>query len=106
MSIYRQRLRPFKDRRFSGRIRGVASKLKKAWRRDYGNYPFYGNVKANKYPLEKTDIQFEVKIGDTIKIGGVHKGLLPDAQVPIYFLDNEQYFGRGVVQLSWHNERF
>ncbi len=56
--------------------------------------PFYGNVKANKYPLEKTDIQFEVKIGDKVNPCGVYKGLLPDAQVPIYFLDNEQYFGR------------
>ena len=56
--------------------------------------PFYGNVKADKHPLEKTDIRFEVKIGDKVNVGGVYKGFLPDAQVPVYFLENERYFGR------------
>jgi len=56
--------------------------------------PLYGNIKASNHPLEKTDIQFEVKIGDKVNYGGVYKGLLPDTQVPIYFLDNEKYFGR------------
>lgn len=56
--------------------------------------PFYGIIKESPYPVTKTDIQFEVKIGDKLKTGYVYKGFLPDTQVPIYFLDNEQYFGR------------
>jgi len=56
--------------------------------------PLYGIIKENKYPLTKTDIQFEVRIGDKLKSGSVYKGFLPDTQVPIYFLDNEQYYGR------------
>ncbi len=56
--------------------------------------PFYGNVRAGKHSLEKTDIPFEVKIGDRVTIGGVYKGFLPDTQVPVYFLESERYFGR------------
>lgn len=54
--------------------------------------PLYGTIKECQYPITKTDIQFEVKIGDKPKTGYVYKGFLPDTQVPIYFLDNEQYF--------------
>ncbi|MBE7444720.1 MAG: glycogen synthase GlgA [Planctomycetia bacterium] len=56
--------------------------------------PFYRVVKENAYPVKKTDIRFEVRIGGKIKYGFVYKGFLPDSQVPIYFLDNEQYFSR------------
>jgi len=56
--------------------------------------PLYGIIKESQYPLTKTNIQFEVKIGDKLKSGCVYKGFLPNTQVPIYFLDNEQYYGR------------
>ena len=56
--------------------------------------PLYGIIKEIKYPLTKTNIQFEVKIGDKPRSGCVYKGFLPDTQVPIYFLNNEQYYGR------------
>jgi len=56
--------------------------------------PLYGIIKEIKYLLTKTNIQFEVKIGDKVKSGCVYKGFLPDTQVPIYFLDNEQYYSR------------
>ena len=56
--------------------------------------PLYGIIKERQYPLTKTNIQFEVKIGDKLKSGCVYKGFLPNTQVPIYFLDNEQYYGR------------
>lgn len=56
--------------------------------------PLYCDIKENAYPMTKTDMQFEVRIGDNVKYGFVYKGFLPDSQVPIYFLDNEQYYGR------------
>ena len=56
--------------------------------------PFYRKVKESAYSLVKTNIQFKVKIGDKIKTGYVYKGFLPDTQVAVYFLDNEQYYGR------------
>ncbi len=56
--------------------------------------PFYDDIKEGQYPLTKTDIQFEVKIGDKLKPGYVYKGFLPDSQVPVYFIGNEQYYGR------------
>lgn len=56
--------------------------------------PFYSTIKENKYPLTPIDMKFEVKVGDKLKTGFVHKGFLPGTQVPIYFLDNEQYYGR------------
>ena len=56
--------------------------------------PLYGIIKESQYPLTRTNIQFEVKIGDKLKSGCVYKGFLHDTQVPIYFLDNEQYYGR------------
>ncbi len=56
--------------------------------------PLYGNVKAGNHPLEKTDIQFEVRIGDKTTAGGVYKGFLPDGKVPVYFLESERYFDR------------
>ena len=51
--------------------------------------PLYSIIKESQYPLTKTNIQFEVNIGDKLKSGCVYKGFLPDTQVPIYFLDNE-----------------
>lgn len=56
--------------------------------------PFYNIIKKSQYHLTKTDIRFDVKIGDNHKSGNVYKGLLPDSTVPVYFLDNEQYYGR------------
>ena len=56
--------------------------------------PLYGIIKESQCPLTRTNIQFEVKIGDKLKSGCVYKGFLPDTQVPVYFLDNEQYYGR------------
>jgi len=56
--------------------------------------PFYSTIKQNQYPLTPIDMKFEVKVGDKLKTGFVHKGFLPGTQVPIYFLDNEQYYGR------------
>ncbi|GAB60854.1 glycogen synthase [Candidatus Jettenia caeni] len=56
--------------------------------------PLYGIIKENHYPLTKTDIQVEVRIGDTLRTGYVYRGFLPDTQVPVYFLDNDQYYGR------------
>ncbi len=56
--------------------------------------PFYGVVRESSPPVTKTDIQLEVRVGDKLKSGCVYKGYLPDSQVPIYFLENEQYYGR------------
>lgn len=56
--------------------------------------PLYGIIKENNYPLTKTEIQFQVRIGEKLKSGGVYKGFLPDSQVRVYFLENEQYYGR------------
>jgi starch synthase len=56
--------------------------------------PLYGMIKDHQYPLSKIDLQVVVKVGGNLKYGYVYKGLLPDSQVPVYFLDNEQYYGR------------
>ncbi|HHT9110095.1 MAG TPA: glycogen synthase GlgA [Candidatus Brocadiaceae bacterium] len=56
--------------------------------------PFYDDIKDDQYPLIKTDIQFEVRIGDKLKPGYVYKGFLPASRVPIYFIGNDQYYGR------------
>lgn len=56
--------------------------------------PLYRGVRERAFPLVKTDIQFEVRIGDKGKSGYVYQGYLPDSKVPIYFLDHEPYYGR------------
>ncbi len=56
--------------------------------------PFYGIIKEDRHPITKTDIRFEVKVGDKLQPGFVYKGFLPDTRIPIYFLNNEHYFGR------------
>ncbi|KKO20743.1 MAG: glycogen synthase GlgA [Candidatus Brocadia sp.] len=56
--------------------------------------PLYRSIKESACPLVKTDIRFEVRIGNKIKSGSVYKGFLPDSQVSVYFIDNEQYYGR------------
>lgn len=56
--------------------------------------PLYGMIKDHQYPLSKIDLQVVVKVGDNLKYGYVYKGFLPDSQVPVYFIDNEQYYGR------------
>lgn len=56
--------------------------------------PFYGIIKERQYSLVKTDIQIAIKVGDKFKHGYIYKGFLTDSQVPVYFLDNEQYYNR------------
>ena len=43
---------PFSKTGGLAEYRGVAAKLK-SLARSYSNHPFYGNVKADKHPLEK-----------------------------------------------------
>ena len=56
--------------------------------------PLYRSIKESAYPLAKTDIQFEVRIGDKLKSGYVYKGYLQESKVAVYFLDHEPYYGR------------
>ncbi|MCF6159372.1 MAG: glycogen synthase GlgA [wastewater metagenome] len=56
--------------------------------------PLYGVTKDCQYSLLKTDLQVMVTIDGKRKYGYVYKGFLPDSQVPVYFLYNEQYYAR------------
>ena len=38
--------------------------------------PLYCDIKENAYLMTKTDMQFEVRIGDKVKYGFVYKGFL------------------------------
>jgi starch synthase len=67
--------------------------------------PLYGFIRRGALPLEPTDVHFEVPIGDGTMPGRVWRSRLPDAPVPVFLIEQSEYFervdpaaGRGLYQ--------
>jgi starch synthase len=67
--------------------------------------PLYGFLRTGPVPLEATPHRFEVPMGDRPVAGRIWRGRLPDSTVPIYFIEQPDYFdrvdpavGRGLYQ--------
>lgn len=56
--------------------------------------PAFRQIYDANLPIEPTGLKFDVPIGGKIVSGQLLKSYLPDSQVPIYFVDQPEYYGR------------
>jgi starch synthase len=69
--------------------------------------PLYRGVCTGKIPLERTEHQFEIPIGSRRVPGRLWRATLPEAHVPVYLVEQPDYFerddpaqGRGIYQFT------
>src|SRR5687768_13391184 len=56
--------------------------------------PAFRQVFNAGLPIESTGLTFEVPIGTRQVQGSLLRGTLPGGKVPVYFIENSQYFDR------------
>lgn len=56
--------------------------------------PAYRSVKQSGYPMEATGVLLEIPIGSRIVEGRILRGQLPNSDVPVYFIEQDEYFDR------------
>src|SRR5688500_17543837 len=61
--------------------------------------PAYKQVWQSGQPITPTDILFDVPIGSKIVKGRLLRSQLPDGNVPVYLVEQNDYFGR--AELYW-----
>jgi starch synthase len=69
--------------------------------------PLYRCIRTAKSPIRPTDLSFAVPIGERTVAGAIWKGTLPNSNVPVYLIDQPEYFdrddpakGRGLYQYT------
>src|SRR5947209_6413805 len=69
--------------------------------------PLYRCARHGKVPLTPTEHAFSVPIGNRAVKGRLWQGLLPESNVPVYFVEQPDYFerdepaeGRGLYQFT------
>lgn len=56
--------------------------------------PAYRQVKACELPIEPLGVKFDIPIGNKIVRGRLLRGALPGSDVPIFFVEQDDYFDR------------
>ena len=56
--------------------------------------PAYRSVMEGDHPIESTDIQIQIPVGNRLMNGSILQGTLPHSNVPIYFIEQHEYFDR------------
>jgi starch synthase len=56
--------------------------------------PAYRQVKASGLPIEPMGVKFDIPIGNKIIRGRLLRGTLPQSDVPIFFVEQDDYFDR------------
>ena len=56
--------------------------------------PAYRSVRMCGLAIEATNVKFDVPIGSKIVRGRLLKGMLPDSNVPVYLVEQDEYFDR------------
>jgi len=56
--------------------------------------PYYRQVKHSQTPRERLNVKFDIPVGSRIVRGMLWQGQLPDSNVPVYFLEQDEYFDR------------
>lgn len=69
--------------------------------------PLYNEViDKRKYKLKKKYSNFEVPSGKNFQLVNIWESKLPKTKVPVYFIENEKYFGKGEVYSGKGSEKF
>jgi starch synthase len=82
----------------AGGLGDVVASLPKAWE-ELGHTPIvivpkYGHIDTRKYEIVPTDIIFSVPMGTWQEYARLWRGTLPNSTVPVYFIQNKDYFDR------------
>jgi len=56
--------------------------------------PAYRQVKASGLPIEPLGVKFDIPIGNKIVRGRLLRGVLPGSDVPIFFVEQDDYYDR------------
>jgi starch synthase len=56
--------------------------------------PAYRQVKASGLPIEPLGVKFDIPIGNKIVRGRLLQSALPDSNVPLYFVEQDEYYDR------------
>lgn len=56
--------------------------------------PKYAGLSNAIQPLNRIIETAEIRIGDRVEEYGLYEGVLPDSDVPVYFVENDKYFNR------------
>jgi starch synthase len=56
--------------------------------------PAYRQALASGQPIEQTSIEFQIPIGSKTVKGGLLRSRFPGTQIPVYLVDQRQYFDR------------
>ena len=56
--------------------------------------PAYRQVKQCGLPIEPLGVKFDIPIGNKIVRGRLLRGTLPNSEVPIYFVEQDEYYDR------------
>src|SRR5271163_1892310 len=69
--------------------------------------PLYRGTRTGKIPLTQTGLSFTVPVGPRSVTGRIWKATLPDSSVPVYLIEQAEYFerddpahGRGLYQFT------
>ena len=57
--------------------------------------PLYRTCRSGKQPLEATGQRIRVALGDRVVEGGIWRSTLPGSGVPVYLIEQADYFGGG-----------
>lgn len=68
--------------------------------------PLYSVIDRKKFPMKKVCANIEVPSGMDLISVNVWQSSLPGSRVPIYFIENEKYFGGGVYGGKKDAEKF
>ncbi len=56
--------------------------------------PYYRQVKHSNTPRERLNVKFDIPVGSRIVRGMLWKSQIPDSDVTVYFLENDEYYDR------------
>lgn len=68
--------------------------------------PLYGSIDRNKYKLKPVQERITVHSGNRDHSVDLHSAKLPGAKVEVFFVENEEMFGRRQVYWGNNSERF
>jgi starch synthase len=82
----------------AGGLADVAAVLPIEWKKKGHNpiiiMPKYSSIDVNKYKFEPTDMVLFVPISTWVEFARLWKGTLPETDIPVYLIENNDYFYR------------